>query len=78
MQFSNQTYDKLNKIHRGLLGILTALSSILTLITILTEQGVAIPHIATVTMVLAICKAILGELLKISSKEYWESIGEQE
>ena len=76
MQFSNETYDLLNKIHRGLLGIITAVSSILTLITALSNSGLAVPHIATVTVVLAVAKAILGEMLKISSKEYWDNYGD--
>ena len=37
MRFSNETYDVLNKVHRGILGILTAVSSIATLVTALTE-----------------------------------------
>lgn len=74
MKMSNQTYDELNKIHRVLLGILTAIGSCITLIGIITEQGIAIPHIATITTILIVAKAVLGELLHISSKEYWDSI----
>ena len=78
MQFSNETYDRLNKFHRGLLGILTAVSALITLVGVLTEQGIAVPHLATITTVLAICKVVLGELLTISSKEYWDNIGSEE
>ena len=78
MKMSNKTYDVLNKIHRTTLGIITALTSIMALIGVLTEQGIAVPHIATITTVLIVAKAVLGEVLHLSSKEYWETVGKGE
>lgn len=84
MQFSNETYDKLNKLHRGLLGIASAVSSLLTVATViadvLTEQGHGTQHIATITAVLVVAKAVIGQMLIISSEEYWRNIdkGEEE
>lgn len=74
MKLTNKQYDFLNKIHRGILGILASIGAIITVINVLTEQGFAVPHVATITAVLVVIKAVLGELLTLSSKEYWKEI----
>lgn len=70
MKLSNQQYDVLNRIHRVIVGLIKIVALAITIVGILNQQGVLVPVI--ITTVLTIAQTILGELLEISSENYWK------
>lgn len=70
MKMTNETYDKLNKLHRGVLMLAEIIGVITVIAAALTEQGIVIPSI--VSTVIAVLNAVIGRLLTISSENYWK------
>lgn len=70
MRLTNKQYDVLNKVHRVIVGLIKIVALAITIVGILNQQGVLVPVI--ITTVLTIAQTILGELLEISSENYWK------
>ena len=73
MKMTNQTYDTLNKIHRIVLVLIELLGIATVTVQALNEQSIKVPAIATT--IIAVAQTVLGYLLHISSKAYWERVG---
>lgn len=74
MRLSNETYDRLNKLHRSALVIAELISIASLVVTALTEQGVVIPSICSI--VIGVAQVVIGRLLIISSANYWKEQGD--
>lgn len=72
MTMSNKTYDTLNRAHRVILTLVELLGIATVVVQALNDQNIIVPGI--VTSIIAVCQAVLGYLLHISSKEYWAKI----
>lgn len=70
MKMSNSTYDLLNKIHRIVLVLIELLGIATVTVQALNQNSVHVPAIATT--VIAVLQTVLGYMLHISSKAYWE------
>lgn len=73
MQLSNKTYDILNHIHRVAVPVSIFISELITITTLLGDQGI-LPHAVTITSILAVVQVVIGSVLRISSKSYWDSV----
>lgn len=72
---SNKTYDFLNKFHRVILVLIELLGIATVTVQALNQQDIKVPAIATT--IIAVLQTVLGYCLHISSKAYWEQIGEK-
>ena len=70
MKMSNQTYDVLNKVHRIVLVLIELLGVATVMVQALNNNDVHVPAIATT--IIAVAQTVLGYILHISSKAYWE------
>lgn len=76
MKMSNKTYDILNKVHRIILVLIELLGVATVTVQALQNNDIKIPAIATT--VIAVLQTVLGYMLHISSKAYWEDKKEVE
>lgn len=70
MKMSNKTYDILNKVHRIILVLIELLGVATVTVQALQNNDIKIPAIATT--VIAVLQTVLGYMLHISSKAYWQ------
>ena len=73
MKMSNKTYDFLNKFHRVILVLMELLGVPTVTVQALNQQDIRVPAVATT--IIAVAQTVLGYMLHISSKAYWEQIG---
>jgi len=75
MKLTNKTYDFLNKFHRLVLVLIELLGVATVMVQALNENSIKVPAVATT--IIAVAQAVLGYLLHISSKAYWEDINDE-